>query len=195
MVAISDGLSMIATKLGNPIMLDSYTSSLCMKSWGRGSFARSLIVLDATYGLNDMLVVVIPKLEGACYTTETIRVKYEWKPYRCDECKIFGHLCDNFLLKPSTSTTLPKDKEPKDQDGGPVVRPSLDNGKAKSKKDEANTPVSNLFSMNDLVDDIRKRVRAPSRKTDIWSGRKANSPKRRVVSEEMEHENISSENG
>ncbi|GJS41186.1 zinc knuckle CX2CX4HX4C containing protein [Tanacetum coccineum] len=49
----SKGLSMIATKFGKPIMLDSYTSSMCMESWGRGSSARALIELDATRGLKD----------------------------------------------------------------------------------------------------------------------------------------------
>ncbi|GKB24512.1 putative reverse transcriptase domain-containing protein, partial [Tanacetum coccineum] len=29
-----DGLSAIATKLGTPLMLDSYTSDMCMHSWG-----------------------------------------------------------------------------------------------------------------------------------------------------------------
>ncbi|GJU66837.1 putative reverse transcriptase domain-containing protein [Tanacetum coccineum] len=28
-----DGLSAIATKLGTPLMLDSYTSDMCMQSW------------------------------------------------------------------------------------------------------------------------------------------------------------------
>ncbi|GJS23608.1 zinc knuckle CX2CX4HX4C containing protein [Tanacetum coccineum] len=70
----SDELSMIATKLDNPIMLDSYTSSMCMKSWGCGSFNRAFFELDATCGLKDMLVVVILKFEGSCYTMKTIRV-------------------------------------------------------------------------------------------------------------------------
>nr|GEX15404.1 hypothetical protein [Tanacetum cinerariifolium] len=58
-----DGLSVIATKLGNPLMLDSYTSDMCMQSWGR---------------------------EGhhAC----NVRVEYEWKPPRCSFCKVFGHM-------------------------------------------------------------------------------------------------------
>ncbi|GKD28013.1 hypothetical protein Tco_1234227, partial [Tanacetum coccineum] len=29
-----DGLSVIATKLGTPFMLDSYTSDMCLQSWG-----------------------------------------------------------------------------------------------------------------------------------------------------------------
>ena len=78
-------------------MLDSYTSSMCMESWGRGSFARAMTELDATCGVKDTLAVAIPKFEGLGYTMKTIRVEYESKPPRCDECKIFGHSCDNCL--------------------------------------------------------------------------------------------------
>ena len=38
-----DGLSLIATKIGTPIMLDSFTTTMCLESWGRCSFARALI--------------------------------------------------------------------------------------------------------------------------------------------------------
>ncbi|GJX25935.1 ARID DNA-binding domain-containing protein [Tanacetum coccineum] len=42
-----DGLSAIATKLGTLLMLDSYTSDMCMQSWGRSSYARVMIELRA----------------------------------------------------------------------------------------------------------------------------------------------------
>ncbi|GKD12998.1 hypothetical protein Tco_1197405, partial [Tanacetum coccineum] len=57
-----DGLSAIATKLGTPLMLDFYTSDICMQSWGRSSYARAMIEL---------------------------RVVYEWKPPRRTCCKVF----------------------------------------------------------------------------------------------------------
>ncbi|GJS18076.1 putative reverse transcriptase domain-containing protein [Tanacetum coccineum] len=38
-----DGISLIATFIGKPVMLDSYTSSMCNDSWGRSSFAWFLI--------------------------------------------------------------------------------------------------------------------------------------------------------
>ena len=38
-----DGINLIASFIGKPIMLDSYTSSMCKDSWGRSSFARCLI--------------------------------------------------------------------------------------------------------------------------------------------------------
>ncbi|GJY34865.1 retrotransposon protein, putative, ty1-copia subclass [Tanacetum coccineum] len=40
-----DGLNAIATKLGTPLMLDSYTSDMCMQSWGRSSYAKVMIEL------------------------------------------------------------------------------------------------------------------------------------------------------
>ncbi|GJT82270.1 hypothetical protein Tco_1056612 [Tanacetum coccineum] len=42
-----DGFSAIATKLGIPLMLDSYTTNMCMQSWGKSSYARVMIELRA----------------------------------------------------------------------------------------------------------------------------------------------------
>nr|GEU97020.1 hypothetical protein [Tanacetum cinerariifolium] len=56
-----DGLSVIATKLGTPMMLDSYTSSMCMDSWVRSSYAKALVELGADVELKDTLVVTVPK--------------------------------------------------------------------------------------------------------------------------------------
>nr|GEV23624.1 hypothetical protein [Tanacetum cinerariifolium] len=57
-----DGLSVIATKLGTPLMLDSYTYDMCMKSWGRSSYARVVIKLRADVDLKDNIVVAMPKI-------------------------------------------------------------------------------------------------------------------------------------
>ncbi|GJU38139.1 hypothetical protein Tco_1186493 [Tanacetum coccineum] len=56
-------LSLMAMKIGTPIMLDS-----------------------------DHLVMVVPNLEGNGYMKETICIEYEWEPPRCSTCLIFGHL-------------------------------------------------------------------------------------------------------
>jgi hypothetical protein len=42
-----DGLSVMAIKLCNLIMLDSYTSSMTLQSWGRMDYARALIDIRA----------------------------------------------------------------------------------------------------------------------------------------------------
>nr|GEV63980.1 hypothetical protein [Tanacetum cinerariifolium] len=57
-----DGLSAIATKLGTPLMLDSYTSDMCMESWGRSSYAKIMIDLRIDVELKDNIVVVVSNL-------------------------------------------------------------------------------------------------------------------------------------
>ncbi|GJR54442.1 putative reverse transcriptase domain-containing protein [Tanacetum coccineum] len=57
-----DGLSVIATKLGTPLMLEKYTSDMCMHSWGRSSYARAMIKLWANVELKDSIVVAMRKL-------------------------------------------------------------------------------------------------------------------------------------
>ncbi|GKB69277.1 reverse transcriptase domain-containing protein [Tanacetum coccineum] len=69
-----DRLSVIATKLGTPLMRDSYTSDMCMHSWGKSSYARAMIELRAN-------------------------VEYEWKPPKCLSCKVFGHVLNEFPKK------------------------------------------------------------------------------------------------
>ncbi|GJX91382.1 hypothetical protein Tco_0344708 [Tanacetum coccineum] len=136
----------------------------------------------------------IPKLEGLGYIMEIVRVEYEWKPPRCDECKIFGHSCNNCPKKPSTSDTQPKAEKQKyvHDDGfqstgceaefyyfgfNPFSVLEEDNGK----------------SMDDLVDDTRKKVEAPLKKTGIWDDMDLAYMDR--LEEEVEHESISTKNG
>ncbi|GJT71382.1 retrovirus-related pol polyprotein from transposon TNT 1-94 [Tanacetum coccineum] len=85
-------LSAIATMLGTPLMLDSYTSDMCMQSWGRSSYARVMIELRADVELKYNIVVAMPKITRKGDYTCNVRVKYELKPPRCSSCKVFGHI-------------------------------------------------------------------------------------------------------
>ncbi|GJR81781.1 zinc knuckle CX2CX4HX4C containing protein [Tanacetum coccineum] len=89
-----DGISLIAFFIGKHVMLDSYTSSMCNDSWGRSSFARCLIEVNSEADLVEAVTIGIPSLTGEDFIKETIHVEYEWRPPRCDECKIFGHVHD-----------------------------------------------------------------------------------------------------
>ncbi|GJW84889.1 zinc knuckle CX2CX4HX4C containing protein [Tanacetum coccineum] len=103
-----DGISLIATFIGKYVMLDSNTSSMCNDSWGRSSFARCLIEVNLEADLVDVVTIGIPSLIGDGFTKETIRVEYEWRPPRCDICKIFGHVhdhCPNKVVSPPIVTT------------------------------------------------------------------------------------------
>ncbi|GJX48838.1 reverse transcriptase domain-containing protein [Tanacetum coccineum] len=88
-----DGLSLIATQIGKPIMLDAFTSSMCVESWGRISFARALIEISASSVLKKEVIMAVPEPEeeGDGYIKEVIRVEYEWKPPHCVDCQSFGH--------------------------------------------------------------------------------------------------------
>ncbi|GJW55344.1 uncharacterized protein Tco_0099429 [Tanacetum coccineum] len=59
-----DGISLIATYLGRPIMLDSFTSDMFKDSWGRSSFARCLIEINSDAELKDTITIGIPDLDG-----------------------------------------------------------------------------------------------------------------------------------
>ncbi|GKA15468.1 RNA-directed DNA polymerase, eukaryota, reverse transcriptase zinc-binding domain protein [Tanacetum coccineum] len=92
-----DGVSVIATKLGTPLMLDSYTSGMCTQSWGRSSYARAMIELRADVELKVNIVVAMAKISGEGHYICNIRVEYEWKPPRCMSCKIFRHIHEECL--------------------------------------------------------------------------------------------------
>ncbi|GJZ08935.1 putative ribonuclease H-like domain-containing protein [Tanacetum coccineum] len=96
----SDGLSLIATKIGTLMMLDSYTNSMCLESWRRSIYAIILIKIEAFNDFSDNLVMAMPNLKGTGYTKETICKEYEWKPSHCSTCLIFGHSLDDCLKAP-----------------------------------------------------------------------------------------------
>nr|GEW79203.1 retrovirus-related Pol polyprotein from transposon TNT 1-94 [Tanacetum cinerariifolium] len=95
-----DGLSAIAMKLGTSLMLDSYTSDMCLQSWGSSSYARVMIELRDEMELKDTIVVDMPKIMREGYYTCTFRVEYEWKPlgvrvvrYVVPAGRVCSHLC------------------------------------------------------------------------------------------------------
>ncbi|GJZ26941.1 zinc knuckle CX2CX4HX4C containing protein [Tanacetum coccineum] len=76
------------------LLKEELTPPLFNDSWGRSSFARCLIEVNSEADLVDVVTIGIPSLSEDDFTKETIRVEYEWRPPRCDTCKIFGHVHD-----------------------------------------------------------------------------------------------------
>ncbi|GKB82656.1 hypothetical protein Tco_0949551 [Tanacetum coccineum] len=66
-----DGLSAISMKLGTPLMLDFYTSNMCIQSWGRSSYTKALIDIRVDVELKDTIMVVMPKLVEEGFDTYT----------------------------------------------------------------------------------------------------------------------------
>ncbi|GJZ60777.1 zinc knuckle CX2CX4HX4C containing protein [Tanacetum coccineum] len=148
---------------------------------GRGSFARALIELDATCGLKDMLVVVIPKLGSKAHSKDG-KQKDVWD--------------DGFQsVKRKTSKDGNWDSQGKRQGSG--FTKSNNDSYRPVMKPKSSTPVSNSFStleeyngnsMDDLADDTRKKLYYFDRDDMEFDDMKQ-------VVEEAKHGNASSENG
>ncbi|CAH1446566.1 unnamed protein product [Lactuca virosa] len=110
-----DGLSLISSKLGKPLAVDSYTTTMCERATGRAVFARILIEMSAQDPWDKDIKTKAITTKGA--TTTTLRVEYSWNPNRCDHCKIFGHdqaTCP--ILTTSTPAPKPAMATPKEVD-------------------------------------------------------------------------------
>ncbi|GJY78274.1 reverse transcriptase domain-containing protein [Tanacetum coccineum] len=166
-LAYSDvGLSLIATQIGKPIMLDAFTSLMCVESWGHISFARALIEVSAKSSLKTEVVMAIPNDEDDGHTKEVIRVEYEWTPPHCVDCKNFGHSikqCPKCVIEaaPSASSSAASHVNKKEE-GFTKAKfyrektSSSKNTKVPSPvKSNLNTPLSNTFDvLNTVEEDI-----------------------------------------
>nr|GFD07502.1 zinc knuckle CX2CX4HX4C [Tanacetum cinerariifolium] len=56
-----DGISLIATQLGKPIMLHTYTSSMCIESWGQSSCLNETVIPIVEKINNDGFQTVVNK--------------------------------------------------------------------------------------------------------------------------------------
>ncbi|GJW11270.1 zinc finger, CCHC-type containing protein [Tanacetum coccineum] len=119
-----DGLSVIVSKLGTPLMFDSYTSDMCMQSWGRSSYARVMVELRADVELKDNIVVVMPKITREVHYTCNVRVEYEWKPPRCSSYKVFGHVHEE-CIKNTGAGEKKTVKKPSQTSRGVSVGPKM----------------------------------------------------------------------
>ncbi|GKC50616.1 zinc knuckle CX2CX4HX4C containing protein [Tanacetum coccineum] len=64
------------------------------------------VIIKADEVLKESITMGIPMPEGMGFSKETVRVEYEWKPPRCDQCKIFGHVYDQCPKNASTTPTI-----------------------------------------------------------------------------------------
>ncbi|GJY89823.1 zinc knuckle CX2CX4HX4C containing protein, partial [Tanacetum coccineum] len=108
-------------------------------------FARCLIKVNSEADLVDVVTVSIPSLTGNGFTKETIHVEYEWRPPKCDICKIFGHVHDHCLKRVvsppiiTTSTVVTPTVE-KSNDGFQTV------GKKKKRKGKSESTNGGQFA-------------------------------------------------
>nr|GFA17514.1 hypothetical protein [Tanacetum cinerariifolium] len=93
-----EGISRIASRVGNHIIMDRIITTMCERSYGKASFARVLVEVDSTKGLANSLEVWYMSLGKSML----IDVEYAWRPLVCEHCKIFGHTLKSCSAKDLT---------------------------------------------------------------------------------------------
>nr|GEY88167.1 hypothetical protein [Tanacetum cinerariifolium] len=150
---IHDGISLISTFIGKPVMLDSYTSTMCNDSWVRSKVSCCLIKVNSEADLVNVVTIGIPSLYGDGFTKETIRVEYEWRPPRFYSGPLVKQ---NVRYEPKADTSTPK-KEVTNVSNASQSSSMLKMTGKSSKKD--NLSMSNSFSaLNDEEDDDEEDV-------------------------------------
>lgn len=86
-----EGISQLASAVGEPMMMDAATLSMCEKSWGRPGFARVLINVWAVGDLKRELEVSIPNIRGGDDYLVKVGIEHTWEPNQCSHCMVFGH--------------------------------------------------------------------------------------------------------
>ncbi|GJR47060.1 protein LAZ1 [Tanacetum coccineum] len=131
-----DGLSIIATQLGKPVMLDAFTNAMCAEPWGRLGFARALIEVTAEKDLKQEVTMAIPIVDREGHIMAKMDVEYEWKPPRYSECLVFRHaneqcpkqvtevLKENVTAQSDGFTTVQNRKKKGKQVGNNQARPA-----------------------------------------------------------------------
>ncbi|XP_021996194.1 uncharacterized protein LOC110893391 [Helianthus annuus] len=155
-----DGLSLIASKVGVPKLLDNETARMCSDSWGRSSFARAIVEVDAVKDLKESVSVAIPNMEDGGFLKSSINIEYEWTPPRCSDCHIFGHTLETCpkVVKP-IEKQVPNVKTQEDDQGYQVV------GKKKTGKPVVKGKQSNVLEKDDIDQD---EVREPETETTMF---------------------------
>ncbi|GJX72136.1 hypothetical protein Tco_0309307 [Tanacetum coccineum] len=152
----ADGLSLIGTQIGKPILLDAFTSSMCKDPWGRIGYALALIEVSAKKELKKEVTMAIPIVNGVGHTIETMKVEYEWKPSCCYECHVFGHALENC---PKRVVESAKETNVENEDGFTTVKSRKRKGKRADTVQARNfegiklsKPKPNfVWSVNDVV--------------------------------------------
>ncbi|GJT53533.1 RNA-directed DNA polymerase, eukaryota, reverse transcriptase zinc-binding domain protein, partial [Tanacetum coccineum] len=99
----SDGISTLASSLGNPLFMDTMTATMCHDGMGRLDFARVLVEMNANKEFKETIEVHYRDKDNKVKWTKIVNVSYDWKPAACTHCKVFGHNFNECKTRPRTA--------------------------------------------------------------------------------------------
>ena len=101
-----EGLSHIASAVGKPLYVDSFTASK-----QRITYARLCVELQADKEANESFDLSMKGIDdNEDEEVIEIAIEYQWKPRICIECKVFGHSNSNCAM--GTTKKVWKQKTP-----------------------------------------------------------------------------------
>nr|GEX34492.1 hypothetical protein [Tanacetum cinerariifolium] len=84
----SKGISAVASRLGNPLIMDQTTTQICKAGYGRLGFARVLIDVEAEKRLPDKIDTIYKKRDGLVTAKKSVDINYDWSPPRRKRSRI-----------------------------------------------------------------------------------------------------------
>lgn len=147
----NDGLRLISSYLGKPLLADEYTINQ-----NRLAYTSVCIEIDLDFAYPGS----IPLLIDGKFSFE-LPVEHQWKPPKCDACRVFGHSTKSCGKKKKTKWTPKKVYKPSDSgDSGEIEKTiSSENDKNETSDDDNDGIESGEALPNGGSEDIDAGVR------------------------------------
>ncbi|GJR50539.1 RNA-directed DNA polymerase, eukaryota, reverse transcriptase zinc-binding domain protein [Tanacetum coccineum] len=155
---ITKGISDVASRLGNPLIMDQTTANMCKTGYGRVGFARVLIDVEAIKGLPEKIKIVYKNRDGLITRKKSVDVNYDWSPPVCSFCKVFGHCEKNCVCRPkSVDEFMEMEREElRNKQDGTEFEQLVEKEDPKEQMVDKGSPKTGWKVQNDIIDSIRK---------------------------------------
>ncbi|GJS02170.1 RNA-directed DNA polymerase, eukaryota, reverse transcriptase zinc-binding domain protein [Tanacetum coccineum] len=104
------GISVLASNLGKPIIMDVMTTMMCNQGAEGIGFGKVRVKINATKECKDSIKVQYADAQKVKMKTKIMQVEYQWKPVRCNHCKVYGHGLIECKKRPRTEDELKHNK-------------------------------------------------------------------------------------
>ncbi|GJX58288.1 RNA-directed DNA polymerase, eukaryota, reverse transcriptase zinc-binding domain protein [Tanacetum coccineum] len=102
------GISVIASGLGKPLIMDKTTTKMCKGGTGNFGYARVLVEIQADKDFKDKIEICYKSKAHRNKCSKFVRMEYSWKPPKCCECKVFGLTVSTCGLKSGNENDVAK---------------------------------------------------------------------------------------
>ncbi|GKD72578.1 RNA-directed DNA polymerase, eukaryota, reverse transcriptase zinc-binding domain protein, partial [Tanacetum coccineum] len=90
--------------------MDAMNTMMCNQEAERFGFARVLVEINAAKECRDSIEVQYVDAQKTKLKTKIMQVEYQWKPVRCNHCKVYGHGLIECKKRPRIEEELKQNK-------------------------------------------------------------------------------------